>query len=731
MSFQTFVTERLAALTAMLDAISVNAKKIEELPDQEILNPNSLLHLSENGVSKRTSVQKIINSINENTYNQLISINGDISLSGSILTVPVSQWKINGLIYATTSNTNLSISSCATGLSRKDLIVGNNFGQIIRVPGVESSGVVITPSLPLNTVLVAQIDVDDNSIGIGDVLLGIDFRKKLEKKEFIVDAPLANGFVNFEEQKAFRFVTGFSGNVKGIIYNGNFIYDGMEVQFINDTGQDITFVNQYSVSGFEIKLFIKNEEDFILKNLSYACFKYSKYKNRFELITFESSASGEFVPLLGTEENKEVSGPVKFKDYLGNESLSLLPGSENEPSGTLIRGTQEQGIEKTRKNTLEGTEYFDGTNLYKLYFNEKGIFSPIDFSLIDINNLKLFVQRSFVLNNRLQPKIHQITATANQTIFTLPSVAYGDVLFLLGSVPVNIQSISITDNTITYSPASNNNINITAGSIITIYYSELPSSGTSSLWYMADGINSNQVIGVYKAIGASSLENSQINIANPNTNNLTIFNPLYVPEWDSVNGWKFKITYANNLFNPHAFKTGIIPANKNYTVIYSFRDPMNNYTSHWGAISGSNPNNRFFSGYDISSNRLYFVNGVPDDAYIANANTLANTNVVIAVNNNGIYKDGVLVSNMTQSDAVPTEELAIGTINFGADPSGFNGDFRNGYIHAFAIYEGNLTLSQINKISHEMKLIAGVTPSPFYGETIFETDLYETTNPID
>ena len=41
MSFQTFVTQRLAALTAMMNAIATNAKKIDELPKQDPLVASS------------------------------------------------------------------------------------------------------------------------------------------------------------------------------------------------------------------------------------------------------------------------------------------------------------------------------------------------------------------------------------------------------------------------------------------------------------------------------------------------------------------------------------------------------------------------------------------------------------------------------------------------------------------------------------------------------------------
>lgn len=63
MSFQTFVTERLAALTAMMNAISTNAKKIDELPKQDPLVATSKVHVSKAGISEYLEIQQIINAV--------------------------------------------------------------------------------------------------------------------------------------------------------------------------------------------------------------------------------------------------------------------------------------------------------------------------------------------------------------------------------------------------------------------------------------------------------------------------------------------------------------------------------------------------------------------------------------------------------------------------------------------------------------------------------------------
>lgn len=65
MSFQTFVTQRLSALTAMMNAIATNAKKIDELPKQDPLVVSSKFHVSRQGISEYLELQNLIDTIAE------------------------------------------------------------------------------------------------------------------------------------------------------------------------------------------------------------------------------------------------------------------------------------------------------------------------------------------------------------------------------------------------------------------------------------------------------------------------------------------------------------------------------------------------------------------------------------------------------------------------------------------------------------------------------------------
>lgn len=181
-SFNQLVTERLAAITAKLNAIATNAKRIFELPSQNTLVPTSLIHVDNNGTSESLEVQKIIDAVVSGKYDQLISI-GEIILDENEVTVPANAtWKISDVFYSNISDIVIEIPYCATGFQRKDILVANTSNDIVLVQGEESDGgVIVRPNIPVNTVLVTEMDVTDSSVGEPEIpVTGDDYVKKAE-----------------------------------------------------------------------------------------------------------------------------------------------------------------------------------------------------------------------------------------------------------------------------------------------------------------------------------------------------------------------------------------------------------------------------------------------------------------------------------------------------------------------------------------------------------------------
>lgn len=215
MSFQTFVTERLTAITAMLNAISTNAKKIDDLPVQSNLDPSSKIHVSRSGNSESLTVQKIIDAINSNTYDQLLSI-GEITLVDNIISIPAdARAQINQINYNTVAITTIPIPYAATGLTRTDILVFNTSNLIVRVPGTETAGIAVRPNIPINTVLVTEINVTELAVSspsapeIGDALA-----KKLDKGTYTGNASdLEKLILKKHPHNLFKFVQkGFGNN---------------------------------------------------------------------------------------------------------------------------------------------------------------------------------------------------------------------------------------------------------------------------------------------------------------------------------------------------------------------------------------------------------------------------------------------------------------------------------------------------------------------------------------
>lgn len=165
MSSISILTQKIAALTTLVNGLITNAKKIDELPAETYLNPSSKVHISINGVSKSLSVYQLINAVRYGLFNQLISI-GDLTLIDNEITVPANAyWKINEIFYSNPADIEIPIAYCATELIRKDILVANTLNNIILISGVETSGIAIAPNIPIDTLLVTEIDVTDASIG--------------------------------------------------------------------------------------------------------------------------------------------------------------------------------------------------------------------------------------------------------------------------------------------------------------------------------------------------------------------------------------------------------------------------------------------------------------------------------------------------------------------------------------------------------------------------------------
>ena len=261
MSFQTFVTERLAAITAQLNGIGTNAKKIFELPVQSTLDPASKIHVSKGGTSESLEIQKIIDAITEKNYSQLLSI-GEITVSGLNVNVPsAAMWVYEGIIYQTTAITTIPETLCAAGYLRKDILVANQSNQIVLVKGAESETIRIKPNIPIGTVFVTEIDVDDAVIGTPSTpIVGDNFISKVSQSP---RRSYDSGIIDLENETRIILYTCTEINYINHLIPGQ-AYDGRQLFLTNENEDesDIVINNLFNHKG---NFSFPNAVPFVLK----------------------------------------------------------------------------------------------------------------------------------------------------------------------------------------------------------------------------------------------------------------------------------------------------------------------------------------------------------------------------------------------------------------------------------------------------------------------------------
>jgi hypothetical protein len=267
MSFQTFVTERLKSITETLNAIGTNAKKIDELPVQSTLDPTSKIHVSKSGTSESLSVQKIIDHLVEKNYTRILEI-GEISVSGLTISIPANaMWVYEGVNHQTVAVTEILETLCDTGFLRKDILVANQSNQIILIKGAESETIRIMPNIPIGTVLVTEIDVDDAVIGTPSTpILNGDYIPKIDKSHVLLQSSGVLDFYSFAKAKYNGIVLdGTYTSFGGVSYvaNSSSLFTGRKLTIRNNQSTAINLLHNSSLAA--VKFMFPNLVDFVIK----------------------------------------------------------------------------------------------------------------------------------------------------------------------------------------------------------------------------------------------------------------------------------------------------------------------------------------------------------------------------------------------------------------------------------------------------------------------------------
>jgi hypothetical protein len=212
--------------------------------------------------------------VNENIYslyfdiiksssNDRFTSVGTTSLTSNNVLVSIGYaWVINGSNYANINPYSFTIPTTTLGNKRIDLFAVDRFNNVIRIPGVESVGNPVKPTVPQNTLELTFVLVDDNVIyDPTPPIVGQPFLEKEEKTQQIITG---NGTVSYAvTNKKGRFllagtISQFSGfsSINTIDY-----YDGKKYSFKNNLTTNIILLHNSAV----IPLMFSDNSNFTLK----------------------------------------------------------------------------------------------------------------------------------------------------------------------------------------------------------------------------------------------------------------------------------------------------------------------------------------------------------------------------------------------------------------------------------------------------------------------------------
>jgi len=196
-------------------------------------------------------------------------------------------------------------------------------------------------------------------------------------------------------------------------------------------------------------------------------------------------------------------------------------------------------------------------------------------------------------------------------------------------------------------------------------------------------------VAAYQAIGAASLADSYVNLANPGTYDAA---PGVAPSWAAASGWTFNGTtqYLTTSYTPTATNHTVAVRYSNYTRAAT-------YPRLLGAAKTGNQDPRTLIASDTTQSA--WANG-GSVKFLATPLGTSGVAVVAAAN---AYLDGASIGTLTTSGTALTCGLYIGAQNNG----GVVGNYGSSTIQAIAIYNATLTADQVSALTTAMNALTG------------------------
>lgn len=370
-------------LTNRLNSIESNSKKTEELPVQTVLDPASKLRVSRGGTSEQISVGNIIDAIENQNFNQLLSV-GEITANPSSILIEASTTAvINRGNYGVYTDTTIPVELCDPGLRRKDILIITTSNVIVSISGEQTNGpIVLAPPTPINSVFITDFDVTDSAIGIPtDPITGTQFIKKSYGQPFLFSGSGSDAIIPLDplgkseirlQNPALVSIAGFDLSLITGVTGAEVPYYGKPYIIRNLTGSAITIKNE---SAADYPFYLSGGGDLVFPNgqAIYALYDVAGFSEIFKSWSDSSSDVLEFANLaafpvtgetskiyLALDTNKtyrwagsayvQIGGTAKktenlfFQDAMGSTVRTITADQKNMHQSRILANASPYGV---------------------------------------------------------------------------------------------------------------------------------------------------------------------------------------------------------------------------------------------------------------------------------------------------------------------------------------------------------------------------------------------------
>lgn len=213
---------------------------------------------------------------------------GTETVDGNQHTYQGYSWIINGADLDNIDNPSvIVIPTASVGFRRKDISVFNEFGNIVRVPGIETDGdIATTPDVPENTIYFRTYDVVGDLITSDETppFVGIEYKSKRESDSYTYDNAGENVILPLPgegqshlivENEDIVSIDGFDKTILILVRNGEYPYEGKDYLFENKSPNPVQLNHLTSA---EIPSILPNEENVVVPSGGSVWFKFKGEK---------------------------------------------------------------------------------------------------------------------------------------------------------------------------------------------------------------------------------------------------------------------------------------------------------------------------------------------------------------------------------------------------------------------------------------------------------------------